>query len=53
MGAIWMYIKCVYGYNMHVCLLCIWVLYTCMLNVHIGAMKMYIKCVCGCYIHVY
>ena len=47
MGAIYMYIDGVYGCYIHVYLLCIWVLYTCILIVCMGAMYMYIDGVYG------
>ena len=56
MGAIYMYIDCVYGCLF---LLCIYidgvygVVYTCIWIVCIGATYMYIDGVYGCYIHVY
>jgi len=43
-----MYIDCVYGSYIHVCWLCIWVLYTYMFMLHLGALYMYIDCVFVC-----
>jgi len=53
MGAIYMYIDCVYGCYIDVYVRCIWVLYACMLMVYMGSMYLYIDCVHRCYIHVY
>ena len=52
-GAIYMYIDCVYGCYIHVFSLCIWVLYTCILMVYMSAIYMYIDCAYGLYIHFY
>ena len=49
MGAMDMYIDCVYRCYIHVYWLCIWVLYACILVVRKGAIYMYIDCVYGCY----
>jgi len=53
MGAIYLYIHCVYGCLIHVFLVCIWVLYICILIVYMGVIYMYIDGVYGCYVHVY
>jgi len=64
MGAMYMYIDCVYGCYIHVYLLCIWVLCTGILIVYTGAIScilivymddiyMFIYCVFGCYVQVY
>jgi len=53
MSAKHMYVDCPYGCYIDLCLLCIWVLNTCILIVYMGAKYMYIDCVYGCYVHVY
>jgi hypothetical protein len=48
-----MYIDGVYGCYIHVCSLCLLVLYACSLIVYMGAIYKYIDRVYGCYLDVY